>query len=100
MPAKGPLQSVQVFGRKVRPGRRGPLRLLAVELDWALWPYALGVPWPQLGGSGAGFSLRPSAGRVRGRAQRWGGLLGSPRVPLGRAVSPGPRGNWGRDLLS
>lgn len=49
MPAKGPLQSVQVFGRKVRRGHGGLHRLLlAPGLGRAFRPFALGMSRPQL----------------------------------------------------
>lgn len=82
MPAKGPLQSVQVFGRKVRPGCRGPLRLLvALGLGRALWPYALGVSRPQFGSSGAGSPPVPCGGAGAREGQQWRGLLGSSTCP-------------------
>lgn len=88
MPAKGPLQSVQVFGRKVRPGRRGPPFLLVVGLGRTPRPYELGLPRPQLWGSGASSSPGPCAGLVRGRASR-----GEARsaAHVSRSVGAGPR---------
>lgn len=100
MPAKGPLQSVQVFGRKVRPGRKArSVLLLPLGLGRALWPYALGVPRPQLG-SGGGSSPGPCWGEAAvARPAR--------QLHVSRSVGGGARrvlggrgGVGGKDLVS
>lgn len=92
MPAKGPLQSVQVFGRKVSRGHGGLLHLLlAAGLGRAFGPFALGVSRPQL-----------LAGAVR-RDWAAGGPAGtvSPGSHVSRSVAaearrvPGALRSWG-----
>lgn len=81
MPAKGPLQSVQVFGRKVRI-RVVPARtLLALGLGrgsarWAAFCSRLGAAAPAASQSAAG------SGRARRVGPRRLGLLSRTRVPL------------------
>lgn len=81
MPAKGPLQSVQVFGRKVRA------RVVAARTLLALWPRPRHITMAALGFRlaaavpAASLSVAGS-GRARRVGPRWLGLLGRPRVVL------------------
>lgn len=81
MPAKGPLQSVQVFGRKVRARVAAARTLLALRprprlIAMAALCSRLGAAAPAASHSAAG------SGRARRVGPRRLGLLGRPRVAL------------------
>lgn len=96
MPAKGPLQSVQVFGRKVRPGRRG--RAVSSSLPGRAAPGDLG----RSGSRGLSSGPEPcgeAGARAAGGAAPLGQLHVSCSVGAGLAVSPASCGSGGRDSL-
>lgn len=82
MPAKGPLQSVQVFGRKVRP-ERGARFIVSSFSGWAaLCGLARALSFgPSRGAAAAAAGQGRVAGMERGRA-RDGESCSQPTCPV------------------